>query len=90
MIHGKVKRLNWKNSLEHKRELSEIVLPLVDQIVTRYQNGLDVSAESMLIKKFPQHPDQTGYSDTSLKNSIEKLYLHLNKFDSSQTKQMLD
>ena len=85
MIKGKLKPLNWKGGLEHKRELSEIILPLVDKIVTRHKNSFQMSAEQVLLKRVPQHPLYLNYGAQSLRESIERVYLHLNRFDSEHT-----
>ena len=68
-------KVSWKEDMEFNKEIVNLSLPLIDQIVTYYTS--DEKIFNITIQPYYTHVQNTRYTMDTLVNSIMKILYHL-------------
>lgn len=71
---GILKPINWQDGLRYDSQYSEIVLPMIDQIVTNHQGDFMNPNQHVSIQKPLEAKGFKSYNGKTLQKSIEKIY----------------
>lgn len=71
---GLFKSINWVDGIDYDSQFAEIVLPMIDQIVTNHQGDFMNPNQQVSVAKPLEAKGFKSYSDKTLLKSIDKIY----------------
>ena len=72
--YGDIGPVDWADGLDYSDQFAEIILPMIDQIVTNHQGDFMSPNQQVSMQRPLDAKGFSTYTDKSLQKAIEKIY----------------